>query len=93
VPELPDLTMYNEALKPHVGRALLENVELTRPSLLRSVDPPLFASVGRCVYGFRRIGKRIVISPEDLDRDSERNDDDDDIHLVFHLMVTGRFRW
>jgi len=48
---------------------------------LRTVDPPLDAFVGRTVRGVRRLGKRIVL------------EFDDELHLVVHLMIAGRFRW
>ena len=38
-------------------------------------------SEGRCVTGLRRMGKRIVWEMEDQ------------LYLVFHLMITGRFKW
>ncbi|HEU4719983.1 MAG TPA: DNA-formamidopyrimidine glycosylase family protein, partial [Gemmatimonadaceae bacterium] len=48
---------------------------------LRTVEPPLDALVGRAPRGVRRLGKRIVL------------DFDDELHLVVHLMIAGRFRW
>jgi len=49
--------------------------------LLRTADPPLAAAVGKTVTGLRRLGKRIVWAMEDQ------------IFLVFHLMIAGRFKW
>jgi formamidopyrimidine-DNA glycosylase len=78
VPELPDLSVYLECLEARcVGRALLR-ARLAGPALLRSVDPPLGAAEGRRVLG---LGKRIVFALED------------ELFLVFHLMIAGRFRW
>jgi formamidopyrimidine-DNA glycosylase len=54
---------------------------LTKPFVLRSVEPPLAAVDGRIVTGITRLGKRVVISL------------DGDLHLVIHLMIAGRFRW
>ena len=54
---------------------------LAGPVLLRTVDPPLSAAEGRRVREVRRLGKRIVFAL------------DDDLFLVFHLMIAGRFRW
>ena len=79
MPELPDVTLYVEALERHFGGRELEKARLASPSLLRSVDPPLSAAEGRKVAGARRIGKRVVLSLEG------------DLHLVFHLMIAGRF--
>ena len=81
MPELPDLTIYVEALERHIGGALLERVRIASPSLLHSVDPPISQAEGLRVTGVQRIAKRIVIGLEG------------DLHLVFHLMIAGRFRW
>jgi formamidopyrimidine-DNA glycosylase len=81
VPELPDLTVYVEALDRHIGGAVLERIRIASPSLLRSVDPPIAEAQGRTVTAVRRIAKRIAIEL------------DGELHLVFHLMIAGRFRW
>jgi len=81
VPELPDVTVYVECLAARCVGETLERVRVTGPALLRSVDPPLSAAEGRRVLGVRRLGKRIVFALED------------DLFLVFHLMIAGRFRW
>jgi len=81
MPELPDITIYLEALTPRIVGQPLERARIVSPSLLRTVDPPLTAAVGRKVVGLRRLGKRIVWEMEG------------DIFLVFHLMIAGRFKW
>jgi len=81
VPELPDVTVYLEALERRILGARLERVRLLTPFVLRSVDPPLSAAAGKAVVGFRRLGKRIVIALED------------DLFLVIHLMIAGRLHW
>src|SRR5438093_11574496 len=81
MPELPDLTVYIESLQSRIEGQRLERVRLVSPFLLRSVDPPLREAEGKAVRGLRRVGKRIVIALES------------DLHLVFHLMISGRFRW
>lgn len=81
MPELPDITLYVEALAARIeGRRLLD-VRVESISLLRSVDPPLAELVGRRVTGARRLGKRIVIALEG------------ELFLVLHLMVAGRLHW
>ena len=80
MPELPDVELYLFALRPLIVGKGLERVRLATPFLLRSVDPPLDAAVGRTVIGLRRIGKRIVWEL------------DGDLFLVFHLMIAGRFK-
>jgi formamidopyrimidine-DNA glycosylase len=81
MPELPDITMYLEALAPRIVGQPLERAKVVSPSLLRTVDPPLSAAEGRKVVGLRRIGKRIVWEMEG------------ELFLVFHLMIAGRFKW
>jgi formamidopyrimidine-DNA glycosylase len=81
VPELPDVTVYLEALERRILGARLERVRSLTPFVLRSVDPPLSAAAGKAVVGFRRLGKRIVIALED------------DLFLVIHLMIAGRLHW
>jgi len=81
LPELPDVTVYLEALERRILGATLERVRLLTPFLLRSVEPPLTAVAGKRVTGLRRIGKRLVIALED------------DLFLVIHLMIAGRLHW
>ncbi len=81
MPELPDVQLYIHALESRVVGETLEKVRLASPFLLRSVDPPLDQAENRKILGLRRLGKRIVFELED------------DLFLVFHLMIAGRFRW
>ena len=81
MPELPDIVVYLDALAPRILGLRLEQARVTSPLLLRTADPPLSAAVGKTVTGLRRLGKRIVWAMEDQ------------IFLVFHLMIAGRFKW
>jgi formamidopyrimidine-DNA glycosylase len=81
MPELPDITVYIEALESRILGQTLERVRIPKPFLLRSVDPPISAAQGKRVIGIRRMGKRIVVELED------------DLFLVIHLMIAGRLRW
>jgi formamidopyrimidine-DNA glycosylase len=81
VPELPDITVYIEALERRLQGARLESTRITHPFLLRTFDPPLATLHGRRVTGFKRVGKRIAIGFEG------------DHWLVFHLMIAGRLHW
>ncbi|MGD2114927.1 MAG: DNA-formamidopyrimidine glycosylase family protein [Acidobacteriota bacterium] len=81
MPELPDVELYLHALAPRIAGEPLERVRLRSPFLVRSVEPPLSAAEGRRVVGLRRLGKQIVWEMEG------------ELFLVFHLMITGRFRW
>lgn len=81
MPELPEVTAYVEALRRTLVGRRIEGIRMRSPSLLRTWDPPLSDAEGRRVEGVHRLGKRIVWHLED------------DLHLVFHLMITGRFKW
>ncbi len=81
MPELPDVTVYIEALERRIVGQRLQRIRLGSPFLLRSVEPPITEAFRKKVLGLRRLGKRIVIELED------------DLHLVIHLMIAGRFHW
>jgi formamidopyrimidine-DNA glycosylase len=81
MPELPDITVYIEALERRLLGARLESTRITHPFLLRTFDPPLSSLYGRKVVAFRRVGKRIAIGFEG------------DHWLVVHLMIAGRLHW
>jgi len=81
MPELPDVTVYIEALEARILGETLERVRLASPFLLRTVEPPLAAVNGKKVRALRRIGKRIAIGL------------DDDLWLALHLMIAGRLHW
>jgi formamidopyrimidine-DNA glycosylase len=72
---------YIDALTPRIVEARVRRVRLLSPFLLRSVDPPLSVVEGKRVVGLRRLGKRVVIALEE------------ELFLVVHLMIAGRFRW
>jgi formamidopyrimidine-DNA glycosylase len=81
MPELPDITVYIEALEARIVGQPLERIRIAKPFLLRSVDPPISSANGKKILGVRRMGKRIVLEMED------------DLFLVIHLMIAGRLRW
>ncbi|HMC56127.1 MAG TPA: DNA-formamidopyrimidine glycosylase family protein [Gemmatimonadaceae bacterium] len=81
MPELPDITVYVEALQARVVDQPLDEVRIGRPFLLRTVDPPLSEVAGKAARSVHRIGKRIAIGL------------DDDLFLVLHLMIAGRLHW
>ncbi len=81
MPELPDITVYIEALERRIVGEPLTGVRRASPFLLRTVTPPIDDAVGRRVTGLRRIGKRIAIGVEG------------DLWLVLHLMIAGRLHW
>ena len=81
MPELPDVTVYVEALRVRILGARLERIRLVSPFVLRSVDPPLMTVAGQTVRGLRRLGKRIVIEL------------DGSLFVILHLMIAGRLHW
>lgn len=81
MPELPDVTLYIEALEKRILAQRLENLRIVSPFLLRSVEPPVASAIGKKVVELRRLGKRICIGLEE------------EIWLVLHLMIAGRLHW
>ena len=81
MPELPDITVYVEALQRRIVGKCLERVRVNNPFLIRTFDPPLEAANGKTVRQLRRLGKRIAIGL------------DDELWLVLHLMIAGRLHW
>jgi formamidopyrimidine-DNA glycosylase len=81
MPELPDVTVYVECLRPRVLGRRLERVRLVSPFLLRTFEPPIEAADGRTVREVRRLGKRIAFGLEG------------DLFLILHLMIAGRLYW
>jgi formamidopyrimidine-DNA glycosylase len=81
MPELPDVLLYIESLKPRILNQSLEQVRLASPFVVRSVTPPISAIRSRTVRSLSRLGKQIVLHF------------DEDLFLVIHLMIAGRFQW
>ena len=81
MPELPDITVYIEALETRILGQTLEAVRIVSPFLLRSANPPIADASGKKVLQLRRLGKRICIGLED------------DLWLILHLMIAGRLHW
>jgi formamidopyrimidine-DNA glycosylase len=81
MPELPDITIYIEALEKRVLGQRLEQVRLANPFLLRTAVPSIQTVHGKKVRSLRRLGKRIAIGL------------DGELWLVLHLMIAGRLHW
>ena len=81
MPELPDIAAYICALEQRILGRAIRQVRVASPFIVRSVEPPVFSVQGKTVREIRRIGKRIAIGT------------DDDLWLVFHLMIAGRLHW
>ena len=56
MPELPDITLYIEAVERRVLGLRLDAVRVRSPFLVRTYDPPLSAIEGKTVREIRRLG-------------------------------------
>ena len=81
MPEFPEISLYLHALRARIPGERLEAVRIRSPSLLKSFDPPIAHAHGKEVTSLSRLGKRVVLGLED------------DLYLVVHLMIAGRFQW
>jgi formamidopyrimidine-DNA glycosylase len=81
VPELPDVELYLSALRPRIAGRTIERVRVASPFFVRTYDPPITVLAGRTIQALSRIGKRLVFEM------------DEDLFVVIHLMIAGRFRW
>ena len=81
MPELPDITVYVEAMERRIVGETLDAVRIRSPFLLRTFEPPMESTHGKTVREVRRLGKRIGIGL------------DGDLWIVLHLMIAGRLHW
>jgi formamidopyrimidine-DNA glycosylase len=81
MPELPDITIYVEALENRILDQPLNQARIASPFLLRTATPSINSIEGKKVTVLRRLGKRIVFGFEG------------DLWLVMHLMIAGRLHW
>ena len=81
MPELPDITIYIEQLERRIVGRKLDKLEIAKPFVLRTFDPPVAQIVGTTVRSVRRMGKRIVLAL------------DGELFIVIHLMIAGRLKW
>jgi formamidopyrimidine-DNA glycosylase len=81
MPELPDLTLYVEALQRLTVGDRLVGIRLADPFILRTATPPLSELQGHTLREVRRLGKRLVLGF------------DDGLFLLIHLMIAGRLHW
>ncbi len=75
------MELYVHALRLRLLGQVLEQARIASPFVLRSVDPPIQEVNGKRVLGLQRLGKRIVFELEE------------ELFIVVHLMIAGRFRW
>lgn len=81
MPELPDITLYIEALESRIIGARITDFRIQNPFVLRTVVPATDSFVGRKVNKVVRVGKRVALGLEG------------NYWIVFHLMIAGRFGW
>lgn len=81
MPELPDITIYLEALRSRVFGQSLVRTRIASPFLMRTFDPPIESLHGKRATKFERLGKRLAIQFET------------DVWLILHLMIAGRLHW
>jgi formamidopyrimidine-DNA glycosylase len=81
MPELPDVTVYIEALRERILNQPIQRIRVASPFIVRSFEPPILEAQGKKVLRLRRLGKRIVCELED------------ELFLIVHLMIAGRFHW
>jgi len=81
MPELPDITVYIEALERRIVGERLQRIRVSSPFLVRTFEPSLESVEGKTVRELRRLGKRIAIGLND------------DLWLILHLMIAGRLHW
>ncbi len=81
MPEYPDIVIYLERLEALVKGRVLQRIRIASPFLMRTFDPPIEAITNKQIISFKRIGKQIVFAFEE------------ELFLIFHLMIAGRFHW
>lgn len=81
MPELPDITVYIEALTTRIVKQKINRIRLLSPFLLRTAVPNIEEAQGQIVISIERMGKRIVFRLQNQHA------------LVLHLMIAGRLQW
>ena len=81
MPELPDITLYIDALNQRLQGQPLIDLQLQNPFVLRTVEPVIEQFRDRRLNQVTRLGKRIVFEFEG------------DYRAVIHLMIAGRLQW
>jgi formamidopyrimidine-DNA glycosylase len=81
VPELPDVELYLDALRPRVVDRTLERFRLGNPFIVRTIEPAASELEGTPIVDVQRLGKRLVFGFAN------------ELYLVLHLMIAGRLRW
>lgn len=81
MPELPDITVYVEALENRLLKQKVNKLIITSHFLMRTAEPDVQEIVGQPVTSVQRLGKRVVLGfPRQR-------------WFVLHLMIAGRLHW
>lgn len=81
MPELPDISLYVDALERRIVGHTLERLRIGSPFVLRSTAPGPEEAAGREVLAVGHQAKRIRIGLQG------------DLHVFIHLMIAGRLHW
>lgn len=81
MPELPDVLLYQTALQRFIVGRELTKLVVRGPFVLRTFEIDIDSLRGLIVEDVSRLGKRLVIEMSD------------DLFIVVHLMIAGRFHW
>ena len=81
MPEIPDLTIYIDALEEYLVGHTITGIRIANPFVLRTVKPDVKTIQGKKILASHRIGKQLVLTCES------------DLYIVIHLMIAGRLRW
>jgi formamidopyrimidine-DNA glycosylase len=81
LPELPDVTVYVEAVAARAKGHVLAGLRVGSPFVLRTWKPSASDVAGSKVTGVSRLGKRVVLELEG------------DRFIAIHLMIAGRLHW
>jgi formamidopyrimidine-DNA glycosylase len=86
LPELPDVTVYVEAVASRVVGKVLSRARVGNPFVLRTFEPQIGDVSGARVTGVSRLGKRVVLELKRAVGEAE-------LFIVIHLMIAGRLHW
>lgn len=81
MPELPDITVYCEAVARRTVGKPLARVRILNPFFPRTFDPSYSEGEGQVVSAVRRVGKRVCLGMANQ------------VWYVIHLMIAGRLHW
>ena len=81
MPELPDITVYVDALAAKALGQRVTRLRVQNPFVLRTAVPPITSIDGQTLVAVERLGKRVVLALGN------------GMCLVIHLMIAGRLHW